>query len=102
MEVVIARCAGLDVHQATVAACVRVQGPTGHITQEVRTFGTTTTQLRALVAWLQDHGVMDVAMEATGVLWKPVWHVLEPHVAPAAGESAATSAASPVGRADVQ
>ncbi len=80
MEVVIARCAGLDVHQATVAACVRVQGPTGHITQEVRTFGTTTTQLRALVAWLQDHGVMDVAMEATGVLWKPVWHVLEPHV----------------------
>lgn len=79
MDIVIARCGGLDVHKATVAACVRVQGPTGHIAQEVRTFATTTTQLRALVAWLQDHGVTDVAMEATGVFWKPVWHVLEPH-----------------------
>jgi len=80
MEIVIARCGGLDVHKNTVAACVRVQGPSGQITQQVRTFGTTTIQLQALVGWLQEHGVTDVAMEATGVFWKPVWHVLEPHV----------------------
>lgn len=79
MDIVIARCSGLDVHKNTVAACVRIQGPRGQITQQVRTFGTTTIQLQALVVWLQEHGVTDVAMEATGVFWKPVWHLLEPH-----------------------
>lgn len=79
MDIVIARCGGLDVHQKTVAACVRIQGPGGQITPQVRTFGTTTIQLQALVGWLQEHGVTDVAMEATGVFWKPVWHLLEPH-----------------------
>ncbi len=78
MDIVIARCGGLDVHKTTVAACVRIEGPRGQITQQVRTFGTTTMQLQALVVWLQEHGVTDVAMEATGVFWKPVWHLLEP------------------------
>lgn len=78
MEVIIARCCGLDVHQKTVVACVRIQGPTGQVAQEVRTFGTTTSQVRALKAWLEDQAVTHVAMEATGVLWKPIWHVLEP------------------------
>lgn len=79
MDLIIARCAGLDVHKKTVMACVRLQGPAGAMTQEIRTFGTMTRQLEQLRAWLQACGVTHVAMEATGVFWKPVWHVLEPH-----------------------
>lgn len=78
MDLIIARCAGLDVHQQTVVACVRLQGPTGTVTQAVRTFGTTTPQLEDLRRWLTGHAVTHVAMEATGVFWKPVWHILEP------------------------
>jgi transposase len=77
MDVIIARCCGLDVHQKTVVACVRLQGPTGQVTQEVRTFGTMTADIQALQQWLAVHAVTHVAMEATGVLWKPIWHVLE-------------------------
>ena len=76
MERVIERCAGLDVHKATVAACVRVPGEKG-VVQKVQTFGTTTEQLMALHDWLAAHGVTDVAMESTGVYWKPVYYVLE-------------------------
>ncbi len=78
MDIIIARCAGLDVHKKTVMACIRLQGPTGAMTQEIRTFGTMTRDLERLRTWLQTCGVTHVAMEATGVLWKPVWHVLEP------------------------
>jgi transposase len=78
MNVVHARCAGLDVHQQTVVACARVVVK-GRITQEVRTFGTTTRELLALADWLAAHGCTHVAMESTGVYWKPVWHVLEEH-----------------------
>lgn len=78
MEVLIPRCCGLDVHQETVVAAVRILGPTGEVTREVRTFGTTTRELEALAAWLRPFQITDIAMEATGVLWKPVWHVLEP------------------------
>lgn len=75
MEVVHRRCAGLDVHKQSVVACVRVvEG--GKITREVRTFATTTTELLALSAWLAECGVTHIAMEATGVYWKPVWHIL--------------------------
>jgi transposase len=73
----IERCCGMDVHKATVAACVRVPGPNGKRTQEVRTFGTTTPELLALQDWLGAHGVTHVAMESTGVFWKPVYYVLE-------------------------
>ena len=66
MERVIERCAGLDVHKKTVAACVRVRG-----TQHVRTFGTTATELLVLRDWLFAHEVTHVAMESTGVYWKP-------------------------------
>ena len=70
------RCAGLDVHKDTVVACTRIQGgPTAR--RRVETFGTTTTALLALSDWLGEQGVTHVAMEATGVYWKPVWHVLE-------------------------
>lgn len=76
MQVLYARCAGLDVHKDTIVACVRCVSPPLH--QEVRSFGTTTTELLALADWLGEHGCTHVAMEATGVYWKPVWHILEP------------------------
>ncbi len=71
------RCCGLDVHKATVAACVRVPGPKGRRVPHVQTFGTTTPDLLALRDWLAAHGVTHVAMESTGVYWKPVFYVLE-------------------------
>lgn len=76
MEVVHSRCAGLDVHSRQVVACARVITDRG-VSREVSSFGTTTRELRALSDWLQGHGVTHVAMESTGVYWKPVWHVLE-------------------------
>jgi len=77
MEVIYAHCAGLDVHKQTVVACVRIAQPSAAPLQEVRTFETTTSQLLQLSDWLESFGVKQVAMEATGVYWKPVWHVLE-------------------------
>jgi transposase len=79
MERVIERGAALDVHQKTIAACVRVPGPAGQRQQFVQTFGTTAAQLLALRDWLLAHGVTHVAMESTGVYWKPVYYVLEAH-----------------------
>jgi transposase len=76
MNVVHERCAGLDVHQKSVVACVRALAE-GKVTHEVRTFGTTTSELLALADWLASCGCTHVAMESTGVFWKPVWHVLE-------------------------
>lgn len=78
MDVIYPRCAGLDVHKQTVVACARVAG-NGPLLQEVRTFATTTSGLLALGDWLESLGIEHVAMEATGVYWKPVWHVLEGH-----------------------
>lgn len=75
MEVLYPRCAGLDVHKDTVVACVRCVSEPQH--REVRTFGTTTRDLIALADWLESRGCTHVAMEATGIYWKPVWHVLE-------------------------
>src|SRR5262249_50250021 len=77
MEVLVERCCGLDVHQATVVACVRRPGPRGRRTAEVRTFGTMTAALLSLADWLTAEGVTYVAMESTGVFWKPVFNILE-------------------------
>ncbi|MDF0653020.1 MAG: IS110 family transposase [Nitrospira sp.] len=77
MEPLIERCAGLDVHKETVTACIRVPGPTGERMQHVQTFGTMTDELLALQDRLTTHGVTDVAMESTGVYWKPIYYVLE-------------------------
>ncbi len=75
MEVLYQRCAGLDVHKKTVVAAVRlVEG--NKVVTEVRTFATTTAGLLALSDWLSQNGCTHVAMEATGVYWKPVWHLL--------------------------
>src|ERR1041385_47122 len=76
MEVLYERCAGLDVHKDLVVACARLVTAEGGV-QEVATFGTTTQGLLALAEWLTARGCSHVAMEATGVYWKPVWHVLE-------------------------
>jgi len=78
MEVLYPRCAGLDVHRDTVVACARIMTE-GRIEQHVETFGTTTSELLRLLEWLSRHRLTHAAMEATGVYWKPVWHVLEGH-----------------------
>jgi transposase len=75
MDVLYPLCAGLDVHKDTVVACVRVAAD-GLARSEVRTFETTTPGLLALSAWLAESGCTHVAMEATGIYWKPVWHIL--------------------------
>ena len=75
MEVLHQRCAGLDVHKKSVVAAVRlVEG--NKVITEVKTFATTTAGLLALSDWLSQNGCRHLAMEATGVYWKPVWHVL--------------------------
>ena len=75
MEVLHRRCAGLDVHSRQVTACVRVAAGST-VTTEHREFATTTAGLLDLSAWLTEAGCTHVAMEATGVYWKPVWHIL--------------------------
>jgi transposase len=77
MEQVVERAAALDVHKAQVTACVRVPDGRGGRAEEVETFATTVSGLLVLADWLEAHRVERVAMEATGVYWKPVWAVLE-------------------------
>jgi transposase len=77
MQPVIERCAGLDVHQATVMATVRVPDGQGGRREVTETFRTTTAALLTLRDWLQAYGVTDVAMESTGVYWKPVYYLLQ-------------------------
>lgn len=76
MEVLLERCAGLDVHKETVVACARlvVGRRVEHVIEQ---FGTTTSELLRLLDWLLAQGCPHAAMEATGVYWKPVWHILE-------------------------
>jgi transposase len=77
METLIERGCGLDVHQATVVACLLIVLKNGQVQKQVRTFGTTTRELLALREWLLSQGGTHVAMESTGVYWKPVYAVLE-------------------------
>jgi transposase len=77
METLIERGCGLDVHQATVVACLLIVLKNGQVQKQVRTFGTTTRELLALREWLLSQGCTHVAMESTGVYWKPVYAVLE-------------------------
>ena len=75
MEVLHAHCAGLDVHKDSVVACVRHMAD-GKVATVVKTFKTTTQELMALSNWLSAEGATHIGMEATGVFWKPVWHIL--------------------------
>jgi transposase len=77
MEILYHCCAGLDVHKKTVVACIRRLGPDKQPEDLVRTFGTMTGDLLELADWLAAHAVVHVAMESTGVYWKPVFHLLE-------------------------
>jgi transposase len=77
MEVLYAVCCGLDVHKASVTACLRSPGDGPQRRQEVRTFGTTTRELLGLADWLTAAGCTHVAMESTGVYWRPVYNLLE-------------------------
>jgi transposase len=77
METIVERPAALDVHKASVMACVRVPAAGGGRDEHVERFATTVQGLLTLADWLEAHGVTQVAMEATGVYWKPVWAVLE-------------------------
>lgn len=77
MDRVVMRACGLDIAQKTVAACMRLPGAENGRQQVVRTFGTTTPELLGLRDWLHTHGVTHVAMESTGVYWKPVYYLLE-------------------------
>ena len=78
MEQLIQRCAGIDVGQAESVVCVRVpDAVTGAPAELVATYGTTTPDLLELVDWLRGLGVTDVAMESTGVYWKPIYYLLE-------------------------
>lgn len=77
MEVVHARCAGLDVHKKSVYGCVICCGAAGEKQLEKRSFGTMTADLLSLADWLREHAVTHVVMESTGVYWRPVWAILE-------------------------
>ena len=77
MEIVFARCAGIDVHKRTVVACLLMPGPAGAPSKQIRTFGTMTHDLLALADWLAAAGCTHVAMESTGVVWKPIYNLLE-------------------------
>jgi transposase len=77
METVFERCCGLDVHKATVVACVWLRDRTGKVHKEIQTFGTMTEDLLVLHDWLKAHEVTHVAMESTGVFWKPIYNLLE-------------------------
>ena len=78
MEVVVERCAGLDVGKDEVVACVRTPSSSGRgRSSQLRTFVTFTSGLEELAGWLRANGVVEVVMEATGQYWKPIWYVLE-------------------------
>jgi transposase len=77
METMYRSCAGLDVHKKTVAACVRRMDSSGRVEKQIRTFGTMTGELLHLLDWLTAERVEAVAMESTGVYWKPIWNILE-------------------------
>jgi transposase len=77
MDAIVERCCGLDVHQATVVACLLVGGAHQRPRKEVRSFGTKTRELMELRDWLRENGCTRIGMEATGVYWKPVHAVLE-------------------------
>jgi transposase len=80
MDVLYPRCAGIDVHKRTAVVTVGWVDERGRRHKQTRTYGTTTPAIERLRAWLVEHGVSHVALESTGVYWKPVFNLLEPHV----------------------
>jgi len=77
MRIVYKRCCGLDVHKRVIVACLLLLDPDGEFRKEVRKFGTMTKDLLELLDWLQQSDCTHVAMESTGVYWKPIYNILE-------------------------
>jgi transposase len=77
MQVLSARCCGIDIHQKTAVACTLLTQPDGSVMRTVRTFSTMTQGLLALSDWLEEQRITHIVMESTGVLWRPVYNVLE-------------------------
>ena len=77
MRVVYERCCGLDVHKKTVVACVLITESSGETQRHIRTFSTMTAGLLALADWLESMQVPVVAMESTGVYWRPIFNLIE-------------------------
>ena len=76
MEILFPRCCGLDVHKASLTACILINDSGGK-ERHLRRFGTMTRDVMELANWLTEHGVQKLAMESTGVYWKPIWNLLE-------------------------
>ena len=79
MDIIFGQVAGLDVHKKSIVVCVRKLQPQGNVLELVETFGTMTSDLLQMLDWLTAQQVTHVAMESTGVLWKPLWNILEGH-----------------------
>ena len=77
MQVLYERCCGLDVHKKTVVACVLITSADGQVHKQVRTAATTTAGLLALADWLAALQISHVALESTGIYWRPVFNLLE-------------------------
>jgi len=77
MQILYQRCCGMDVHKKTVVACLLISTPSGRAHKEIRTFGTTTPEILALGDWLRESECTHIAMESTGVYWKPIYNLLE-------------------------
>lgn len=78
METLLSHCAGMDVHQETIVVCTLVSDtPESEVQSEVKTFGTTTRQLFDMLTWLESKEITHIAMESTGIYWRPVYNILE-------------------------
>ena len=75
MEILSTRCAGFDVHKKTVRVCLLRRQLTSHVDKDFRTYGTTTQELLALSDWLKEQECTHIALEATGVYWKPIYNL---------------------------
>ena len=76
MDVLHPRCCGLDVHKSSISACILLR-EAGRVQKQQRRFGAMTQDLHELAEWLRQFGVSQIAMESSGVYWKPVWNILE-------------------------
>ncbi len=77
VDIVYQSCCGLDIHKMSIVACLIIPGPGGQVRKEIRSFGTMTEDILELSDWLSAAGCTHVAMESTGVYWKPIWNILE-------------------------
>jgi transposase len=78
METLLTHCAGMDVHQESIVVCSLIgEKDNSDIQTEIKTFGTTTRQLFELLTWLESKGITHIAMESTGIYWRPVYNILE-------------------------